>query len=435
MNLKYFFYREYFEGADLHQPTDVQQRNVLQKQNEAYFKSRNRTLTHIATPPLMRLIEPDAAEGLSWNALPRVRFGQADSEETASQGELELLELEVQNPGLLPGIGYPHETGYPAEFKLGLHFDHTSGLPVLTGSMIKGVLRSVWPQYAYPDSNPVTFKADENAEKAILQGKKERYIISLMGRIAGILPEAFKTPEDATRFVHCLELALFEGWDLDTLNTNKPSLCSMCKRAVFFDALPVAYSTANGKSRLLGADAITPHGADHLKNPKPLPFVKVMPGVKFAFLFRLFPLEIDGIIISAKHQVALFEAIFDKTGIGAKTNVGYGRLQKTAAEDVEPESDDNQRRSQKPELPPVRDSEYYTGRMYNGMKIKAQVLHPSDRKPGKTRITLLIKPPLQSNFYLNLDPAPEIGAIIQVTCQVNINGVISKVEKNQVNIN
>ncbi|MEZ4966913.1 MAG: RAMP superfamily CRISPR-associated protein [Saprospiraceae bacterium] len=52
--------------------------------------------------------------------------------------------LKTTYPGLLIGSGYQHETGAEGELKLGFFFDHTSGLPVIPGSSVKGVLRSVF---------------------------------------------------------------------------------------------------------------------------------------------------------------------------------------------------------------------------------------------------------------------------------------------------
>src|ERR1035437_1606321 len=47
-------------------------------------------------------------------------------------------------PGLATGIGTMHETGEEGEYKLGLAFDHTTGLPFIPGQSVKGLLRSVF---------------------------------------------------------------------------------------------------------------------------------------------------------------------------------------------------------------------------------------------------------------------------------------------------
>lgn len=67
------------------------------------------------------------------------------------------VELTTSYPGLITGIGVNHQTTLEwmdqtaekpdqiPEFKLGITFDHTTGLPIIPGSSIKGVLRSFFP--------------------------------------------------------------------------------------------------------------------------------------------------------------------------------------------------------------------------------------------------------------------------------------------------
>ncbi|WP_278969523.1 type III-B CRISPR module RAMP protein Cmr6 [Phocaeicola barnesiae] len=67
------------------------------------------------------------------------------------------LEMTTSYPGLITGIGNNHQTTLKwmdqtrekpvqiPEFKLGITFDHTTGVPIIPGSSIKGVLRSFFP--------------------------------------------------------------------------------------------------------------------------------------------------------------------------------------------------------------------------------------------------------------------------------------------------
>lgn len=52
--------------------------------------------------------------------------------------------LSVCYPGLVTGVGIGHEAKIEEEFKLGIHLDYTTGLPVIYGSSVKGVLRSAF---------------------------------------------------------------------------------------------------------------------------------------------------------------------------------------------------------------------------------------------------------------------------------------------------
>jgi CRISPR-associated protein Cmr6 len=161
-------------------------------------------------------------------------------------------------PGLILGSGNAHELpDVKGQAILGFSFDYTSGLPVIAGSSVKGVIRS-----------------------------------------------AFKHPEYIQELLECdvdveaLETEIFDNGD------------------VFFDAVVVASANAN----ILGDDYITPHG-DALKNPIPLRFIKVLPNVSFRFDF-----ELRSGLISKSKKAKLFQDILADLGLGAKTNVGYGKF-------------------------------------------------------------------------------------------------------------
>ena len=162
-------------------------------------------------------------------------------------------------PGLLLGSGNTHELpDIKGQVILGFHFDYTSGLPVVQGSSIKGVLRSAF--------------------------KHEEYIQELLSN------ESINIGK--------LESEIFDNKD------------------IFFDA---TISKSDGK--ILGDDYITPHG-ELLKNPIPLRFIKVLPDITFRFDFELS----DG-LITKEEKSKLFQNILEDLGLGAKTNVGYGKFE------------------------------------------------------------------------------------------------------------
>lgn len=333
MNLKHFYYRTYFEGfgqqyprLDLRQPENKEERKPVDKANETLLKARNQRLTQ---------------------ALPAHNLAPAD----LGLADVRTLKMEVQNPGLLTGAGYPHEVAYAGEFKLGFHFDHTGGLPVLPGSTVKGTLRALWPQYDYAPAAPAVFKADKTAAKAALQHKKAAFIFSLLKAAGLSVPANTEAPEAARAFVHRVELALFEGWNTLTIDGETPEYLPGSKRAVFFDAFPVA-PAGSARVSLLGRDALTPHGADPLKNPVPLPFVKVLPGVCFEFRFRLRELPVlEQVSLTPTQMLRLFNDLLERTGIGAKTNVGYGRLIDPARLPARPQKNQDGPGASRPDRP------------------------------------------------------------------------------------
>lgn len=198
------------------------------------------------------------------------------------------FELEIIYPGLVTGIGINHEATIEGEFKLGVHFDWTYGMPVVYGSSVKGVLRAWFKEF---------YKGD--------------------------------------RDLYDYEMEIFEGQVRDNEAENKKygpswkekvkdtknrlySPKSIYDRDIFFDAVITA---PDKKGRILCSDSITPHGDNPLKNPTPITFVKVAPGCKLEFRFKLV-----GDIEERKLKFDLFKEILTTIGVGAKTNVGYGQL-------------------------------------------------------------------------------------------------------------
>jgi len=176
------------------------------------------------------------------------------------------IHLTTTYPGLLIGSGYNHEIGVVGEFKIGFYFDHTTGLPIIPGSSVKGVLRSKFPG---------------RSEK--YRKEKTEYIKSIIGNDID---------------VEALEKEMFESGD-----------------NIYYDAFPVA---KNGN--LMGEDFITPHN-EILKNPIPLKFLKVMPSVKFQFDFKL-----SEKVVSKDEKLRLISELLLDFGVGAKINLGYGQF-------------------------------------------------------------------------------------------------------------
>lgn len=201
------------------------------------------------------------------------------------------VEMEVLPPGLLIGSGISHGIPGPGDFELGFQFDYTTGLPVIPGSSVKGVLRSMFPMKGESD--------------------KKGYIESLL-------------PKEWNGDIMSLGEILFKHDDLATSETP-----------VFFDAIVCRgvekklqdqnndqTNQNKDKGDILSRDYITPHG-DPLKSPKPIQFMKVLPGVRFKFYFKL-PKKLQG--LTSDDLRSLFISILEDVGVGAKTNVGYGHL-------------------------------------------------------------------------------------------------------------
>ena len=202
---------------------------------------------------------------------------------------IQSFEMTTEYPGLATGLGTPHESHQEGEFKLGFQFDHTTGLLVIPGSSVKGVLRAAFKQ---------------NADEEI----GYRYVHWLLNEIS----QESETEIELYSIdqVKVIEKEVFEGEGL-----------SPYQRDAFLDA--VIISSDNKNKLFLADDFITPH-SNEFKDPVPLQFLKVLPRVTFRFQFRLVPGQ--RIPITVKMKLDLFKRIVLDLGVGAKTNVGYGKF-------------------------------------------------------------------------------------------------------------
>lgn len=219
-----------------------------------------------------------------------------------AKNSLQSFQFETTYPGLLVGSGYSHQTGSMGEFKLGFFFDHTTGLPLIPGSSVKGLLRSAFP----------------NQEKRAIGKRKAEFIGAMLRSIQPQLSYIAPKSEQEQQLVSQLEELIFEG------KNRYGEYLPMYKHDIFHDAFIVATGKEN-KGKIFGEDYITPH-PDPLKNPIPVRFMKILPKVTFQFNFDLKDSRVGNIKISALEKCELFKQIILLLGIGAKTNVGYGQF-------------------------------------------------------------------------------------------------------------
>lgn len=278
INLHKFYYKDYFD---------------LDKQRRSNEKSK-----------FEYIFEPNPKGHKSLTAMQnRILTGSSFSDDNhipfiienpAANRNDSISNFIVAYPGLVTGIGINHEAKIEGEFKLGVHFDYTYGMPVVYGSSVKGVLRAYF--------------------KDFYQGVCDA---------TDLLHDIFcgETRDEA------MEKKMYKDcWEEKVkLEKNRKYLPkSIYNRDIFFDAV---ITHADKKGRILCSDSITPHGDNPLKNPTPLTFLKIAPGCTMEFRFKLVNSNIDGKVFTAAQKTALFEEIIKTVGIGAKTNVGYGQFQ------------------------------------------------------------------------------------------------------------
>jgi len=191
----------------------------------------------------------------------------------------ETIELFVQYPGLVIGTGYPHFADGENDFQMGFFFDHTTGMPVIPGSSVKGILKRVFPK-KNEDNDKVTEKKNYLHEK---------------------IPALQQFDEDI--------------WDWEKICFER--------RQVFCDAY---ISKALDNNKIFADDYCTKHGDNIFKEPVPLRFLKIASGVQITFQFILYDYTQNNKTILKKDILDGFKSIIQDFGIGAKRNYGYGNL-------------------------------------------------------------------------------------------------------------
>lgn len=213
--------------------------------------------------------------------------------------------LKTTYPGLLLGSGYAHSTKATGDSSIGFYFDHTSGLPVIPGSSIKGVLRSL-------------FELDILVNK---RGDKKEYtdeksLAAIVFILSEILIETNleeKVKNKIKEFKDTINVPKLSEIKEEIFGNQDKEGCD-----VFFDA---HINIELSEKKFIDSDFITPHHPNLLRNPIPIQFVKVLPNICFDFRFKLTNNGIDASI-----KELLFRQILLTLGIGAKTNVGYGQF-------------------------------------------------------------------------------------------------------------
>jgi len=309
-NLGYLYYKEYYsDDFFIKRYHDIDEKNKFEKKKlENYFNEKNNEIINSSNVDKM-----------------------ADMSDISLISKEDVIALKTTYPGLIVGTGYNHQLKKQDEFKLGLEFDYTTGLPIINGSSVKGLLRSVF----YKSIND-----PDNKDEQELNKNKKEYIESIIINIKNKKDFKFKNDSEFEE----LTKEIFDGKKLKTSGDKSQEAVyeniPMHERDIFYDAVIDIEQTRKLKSKynngkdndnvnscILGNDFITPH-KNPLKNPIPIKFIKVMSDVVWKFQFDLKDVNLEsGKCIKKDEKLKLFKQILLDLGIGAKTNVGYGKFE------------------------------------------------------------------------------------------------------------
>jgi CRISPR-associated protein Cmr6 len=256
---------------------------------------------------------------------------------------LDKFSLKTTYPGLLCGSGYAHDTGAMGDFKIGFYFDHTTGQPVIPGSSVKGVCRSVFEMERGKNTGKKSVAAVRFILEEILDRHKNIENFTLRNKIEAAIQSLPDESEDSVKKIKRLVEQIF-GKD----NTKGSD--------IFFDA--VLDIDPNNSNPFLANDFITPHkhptnrALDPFTNPNPIQFLKVRSEVPFEFRFKI--IDFDE-VWTKEVKLELFKQILLTLGIGAKTNVGYGQFSEVDANKTITGNNDGKKSvEKKPGLAPVK---------------------------------------------------------------------------------
>ncbi|MCC8074703.1 MAG: type III-B CRISPR module RAMP protein Cmr6 [Clostridiales bacterium] len=279
-NLHHFFFADYYESAEMREVLEKKFRSDKEKKKDKEAEKRELAAANAQNAAFRSCVFRS-----SWR--PQQALEKLAREKST---RYQSFDLRTTYPGLLAGTGLPHEAGVKGELAIGFNFDYVTGLPYLPGSTVKGVLRSGFRLGGYEFVRELSDK---------LQGAPD-----------GVM--------------QALERDIFDretGGD------------------VFFDAYPVV----DKDGPLLDTDNLAPVPTDpdspvpvadqrRIKAPTVLAFLRVRPGVRFRFLFYLTDSTVptgedeEPFSFTASDKKQLFRQLILELGIGAKTNVGYGRM-------------------------------------------------------------------------------------------------------------
>lgn len=376
------YYKHYYQGVSW-------QYSRENSSNEEAFNKQNQALTESKLPEVESLL-PFQYEGIN----PEHTFN-----------------LLVQNPGLIIGSGIPHGAGFKGEIKMGFHFDFTTGLPVLPGSSVKGVLRSLWPSGLGKAAS-----SERDADRRAALREKAGWSVEFLQQRLKKIEEGKDWTEPQ---VKALEKWLFGSYDPE----DKPG--HMSGRTHFHDAMPInavrVVNQVTGKytDQYLGLDFITPH-KELLKDPVPIQILKVLPKVEYRFQFKLHDYEADGHSLNAMQIRELFKELIQLVGVGAKTNVGYGHFgpltRRPTPEERGKEHLDTrmqERVTNTAQEPQLSEEHYIAKPLFGGEEVVGLIKKGSKKKPEKKRIEFMV---LGNNLTLSSDDIQqfEVGNLVVV---------------------
>ena len=383
-NPSLLYYKHYYDNIVF---GDEAKKPAVETRNAEVFRKHNKTLKNTRfiteTLPSIHSVLPTDAENSAY---------------------FQTFELVTTYPGLILGTGYAHGSNLLGEFKTGFFFDHTTGMPLIPGSSVKGLLRSAFPGLYYEQVEKFRKEGKAEDEKfwQKLGENRTNFIVALLKEI----DYEINVDKD---FVKQLEREIFEGLH-GTDREKEDHHFPMRDRDIFFDAVIIR----SKDQQIFEEDYITPH-KQPLKNPIPIQLLKVKPEVTFQFQFRLQSVfhrkdkNAQTRLLEPSQRLELFRQILLFLGAGAKTNTGYGQFAQVNAKASKDKKNEEQTGiSNKPAQPKIEPANY-EGNITKGLQLEAKVTALSPKKMVKITVrNTEMEVPASGN-------CPAVGTFCRVT--------------------
>lgn len=204
------------------------------------------------------------------------------------KSDIKVLYFEVKYPGILVGLGYPHEVScgeITGQISCGMSLDYVTGMPYIPGSSIKGIIRHIFD--CAIDSKSVNQGCTNNLYQEFLNI---------------ICP--YNKDVDAKEIID------------KYLGEESP----VNQKDIFYGGYIIGYKKGLNNYKLIGKENIAPKNEE---KSNIINMLKIRPGTIVAVVIKC-----------NDDRMTIYRKILQYVGIGAKTNVGFGLISECKKEDI-----------------------------------------------------------------------------------------------------
>lgn len=343
-NLDYKFNKEYYE-CDIFRKEDGGLHSSYEE-IEALGEEKLKSILDKAHEQIIALSKnyPEDYRDLWLYQLKSVKEKQKHTEDT--NRTFQYFKLKIGYPGLLIGLGNPHGTAFKGDIQLGMSFDYVTGLPFVSGSSLKGKLRSIMAKMinetakecrSIPEEDLTNKESSEDRIKEITLGD----YLNVCSKKEQAADQKNNAQKLSNLQINELIDQIFEGlyWEKDPNNDpsqngpGQPRKEAYIKKEIPMGDRDIFYGgiVVPGKNKaFLKQDHLAPHPSK-TQSPNVLKFLAIAPETEIEFFFSLKDSELkseqEKITITADQKKEMFFNLLKDFGVGAKTNVGYGIME------------------------------------------------------------------------------------------------------------